>query len=278
MIIFIYIVCLTYILGVTELVVLIIIIELLSWIFIFFIKKFEVFKYLLIQTVFLLVRLISILWYIRIIILVMLLKLGIPPFHLWFINLTSTMNKYSFLFITTVHKILPLFRIRKFLYTTHRYLIILVILRTGILIIERNELFNTLIVSSIIHRGWILVRRWVSIKIIFLYYIIYSLIISLFVFTLKIKSLWYSRTEQNRNSRSLWIILSGFPPFSLFWLKVILLSILVFKTLRLRFILILVSVIRLFVYYRIFHFVLAPARLKKEQVTYFPVFMRFGTI
>jgi len=265
-------------LGITELVFLLFLIEVLSWIFTLFLKKIEVLKYLIVQTIFLLRGLIRILWRIKLFLLIIILKLGVPPFHLWFINLRRSLRKYSFLFITTAHKLPPLFCITKFLYLEERHLLVIITLISGILIIESRELFSTFIFSSMVHSGWIIIRSLISLKVVLCYFLLYRSIVFLFITCLKTKSLWFARTEQNSRSSSLWLILSGFPPFSIFWLKVILIRLLVVKTIRYRVVLTVTSVLSLFVYYRIFHFIMSPSSLRKEQISIFPIFITVGII
>jgi len=253
-------------------------IEILSWIFTLFLDKELVLKYLLIQTAFLLTGLASALWFFKGLFLILLFKLGVPPFHLWFINLASALKKYSFLFIRTLHKLVPLFCLSKFIYLRIVSVLFVVIVFSGVLIIESRELFITLIISSMIHSGWIIIRRLIRIKFLIFYFVVYCFIVFLFVYRLKLKNLWTARREQNSNSSFIWLILSGLPPFSLFWLKVLLVRHILIKLLLLSVLTITVSIIRLYVYYRMFHYSVALSLIRKEQSSVYPVVRILGVI
>jgi len=95
--------------------------------------------------------LVGILWRDTLLIRAIILKMGLPPFHIWFYKISFLIDKRAFLFFTTIHKIIPLFfllKVRAF------YLLgisIRVLLISIILIVEVGGLFYVVILSSIVH-------------------------------------------------------------------------------------------------------------------------------
>jgi hypothetical protein len=76
-------------------------------------------------------------------------------------------------------------------------------------------------------------------------------LLGLFFFSLGGRSLKLALMEQNSGSGLLWLVFSGFPPFSLFWLKVLIIGFIVYKIFMYRVVLIFVSVISTTLYIKI---------------------------
>lgn len=246
---------LVLIIGAGEMILILLIIELLSWGFTLLLKEGQPFKYLLVQRAFFLGRLACLLWNPVLLIVFFFLKLGLPPFHLWFIALRFQLKKYEFLFFITIHKFLPLILIRQLL---HNYLftpVVLVMILSGRMILELRELFSVLMISSMIHRGWMIIGALVGIKLILIYFALYSILLRSLFISLP-AALKHGSVEQNSNTSLIWLVLSGLPPFTLFWLKVMVLSPILVTSLTMSLLIIRVSIISLYAYYRIFHLTL----------------------
>jgi len=197
---------------------LLVLIELLSWILAIIIPTSISLKYLLIQGYFIFLGLIGLLWFPLTLTLRLLLKVGLPPFHLWFFSISFYLHKNIFRFFITIHKLIPLFFLSK-IATPLLYLIRLILISSGILIFQVRDFFYTFISSSLLHTGWIIIAILLSSKTGALYWMLYSrlVIIIIAIFTFKVINLL--GIEQSRLTSFSWLILSGIPPFTIFWLK-----------------------------------------------------------
>lgn len=86
-------------------------------------------------------------------VLLFLVKLGLPPFHLWFMRFRAWLNKKAFLFMTTVHKIAPIFILGKLVMESSLLLIVFSFVMSGQVMIEVRDFFYVMMVSSMIHSG-----------------------------------------------------------------------------------------------------------------------------
>lgn len=240
--------------GITNLLFLLFLVELLSWLFVLILENKIVIKYLLIQTVFLLISLVCLLWQDKLLIVAFLFKLGIPPFHVWFINISKRLTKFPFVFIRTMHKLAPFIFFRKALFSSSVIVLTIAIIFAGVLIMESRELFFRIIISSIIHSVWIVLIIIISTKRFINYFILYRTLIILFFMVFLPRVISSLTSEQNTSLAFNWLVLSGLPPFAIFWLKIIVITYLLNRiVLFFRFCFLWVSVISLSVYYRVFH-------------------------
>lgn len=270
-------VSLILLLGLTEILLLVFLMESLSWLFIFLLKGELVLKYLLVQSLFFLLFMVGVLWISKVTMLFFLLKLGLPPFHLWFLRLRSFLEKQSFGFISTIHKFSPIFIFSKMIGLVSLRLIVISVLMRGLVFVSVSEVFTVLIVSSMIHSRWILFRSWVSAKLVLFYFSLYRILVYLFLFGLSRLIIKYVRVNQSFLSNIVWLIFSGLPPFSLFWLKVLIIRLVVFNMFIYSIAFIIVSVISLFVYYRVFHIGLIYSYFYKNKgIRLIPFFSFFG--
>lgn len=228
--------------------------EILSWLFTFFLKKTIVFKYLLIQRLILIVILITILnKSFNILPILILLRMGVPPFHIWAIHIYYFLKKETFLFITTIHKIIPFLILKRVLTLSLLFILIILRVATAFLILEVRDFYSAIIVSSIRHSFWLLFCVLIQSKLFYLYFIVYRIVISIFIRRLSTKNLIQSNNHQNTATTIIWLVLSGLPPFRVFWLKVSLLIVIVWTSTTFSLFLLITAVVRLFVYFRIFH-------------------------
>jgi len=256
------IVCITYLIvlilliGCIRLLVLLVILEVLSWLFVIIIPNSSTLNYLIVQSYFLVMSLCSSLFFPSILIVRFLLKLGIPPFHIWFIRIAAVVNKIIFSFIITVHKLVPILFLRKILLSFVPFsLLFLRISLTGIALIRRRTLFFTLVFSSMVHTIWMRFSLFLRKSFVLLYWFIYRLL-----FTVLVRLLSFMKIEQSYLSQSYllskcWLLLSGIPPFMIFWFKVYLLFWLISSIgFFMRVFVMFIRVFALTAYYRTWHF------------------------
>lgn len=254
---------------------LLVLIELLSWILAIIIPTSISLKYLLIQGYFIFLGLIGLLWFPLTLRLRLLLKVGLPPFHLWFFSISFYLHKNIFRFFITIHKLIPLFFLSK-IATPLLYLIRLILISSGILIFQVRDFFYTFISSSLLHTGWIIIAILLSSKTGALYWMLYSrlVIIIIAIFTFKVINLL--GIEQSRLTSFSWLILSGIPPFTIFWLKLNILYQVCWFRFSIIILLIINSVLGLSSYFRAFH-VGVSSSIKIENIV-LPLFMRVSIL
>lgn len=223
----------------------------MSWIFSFLLKERRR-KYLIVQTYFLLLRIIGLLWAKTLFILRILLKLGIPPFHLWIVFLTINISLFPFIFLMTIHKLRPLGLLSKVLtITLIRIIVISIIIRVSIIIQTKNFLL-VLLFSSFLQRCWI-VRLGIFNYLLFLiYWLRYRIVFILWILSLKSLLLRKINLKQRSFTNFGWILISGLPPFRIFWLKIGFIFYLGKTSIFLRWVFLISVVFRLRAYYRIF--------------------------
>ena len=239
-------------LGGSSIIFLFIFLEMLSWVFTILMPTFISIKYLIIQAYFIILGLVGLLWVPIFLFFRLLLKIGLPPIHIWFIKLSFFIRKWIFLLFSTIHKLLPLLLIGSLLLRSNVFLMVLLII-AGRLIFQVFELFFVLLASSIIHRSWTLLSIQFNLKLGLRYWVLYSLVFILLLSTIYFLLLFKRGVEQSSSTVVMWLVLSGLPPFVMFWLKVWIFLLLVQIRLRLRLILVLISVLALTRYFRAFH-------------------------
>jgi hypothetical protein len=243
---------LLFLLGSNSLILLLIYLEILSWVFTIIMPPYISIKYLIIQAYFMILGLVGLLWYPLLLTLSFFLKIGLPPIHIWFMKLSFFMKKWIFLIFSTLHKLLPLFLLGIFL-IRRIYLVWVLLLAAGSLIFQVFEFFLVLLTSSIVHSSWTLLAFQFDLKLRLRYWILYSLIFLVFLSTIHFFTLARIGIEQSSSTIVIWLILSGLPPFTMFWLKIWVFLRIVQVSENLRLLLIFISVIALTSYFRAFH-------------------------
>lgn len=231
--------------------------ETLSWLFVIIAKQVA-FKYLIVQPFFLVIGLVRLSWWNRALIIRLLLKLGVPPFHVWAVHVLRYLNKRIFVFITTLHKVVPILLIVKlwgyYLVTP----VLLLSVLTLSLILQSRGLFIVITFSSILHRGWIILRGGISIGFYWIYLISYvSLVFGLFS-SLSIDSVLFGGSSQRLAASLYWLVLSGIPPFVMFWLKLFIIRALLRLSTATSFSILVAVLMSTLAYFRVF--VLTKAR------------------
>ena len=233
--------------GAPNIIIRVLLLEVISWLFrrVF---THQNFKYLIVQSVFFIVIVTGVIINSFIVIVTgVIIKIGIFPFHFWLLNILNKEKDSIWIFIITLHKFAPLLLVL-LLFLEGRYatLLILLIFR-GVILIETNSIFFIFSISSSIHTVWIVIGGLQRKKIYFFYFFLYSILVWIILKILINKILLYKEVNQNSVTRYIWLVLSGLPPFSLFWLK---LNVLTLLTYLLIISLLTVSILVLFCYFR----------------------------
>jgi len=242
--------------GSLRLLRLLVVLELLSWLFVILVPNTSTLNYLLVQRYFLILRIARILFLPSLLIIVFLLKLGIPPFHIWFIKIARVLNKNRFSFIITLHKLIPILFLSKVIFRIISFIIIwLRLIVVGLALISRRTLFFTLIYSSIVHSIWIILSIILSKGFVLFYWVIYRSLLVILISLINFIKIENSYLTQRVFLSKCWLLMSGIPPFLLFWFKVYLLVWIIYLFgLFIRVVVITVRVFALTSYYRTWHF------------------------
>jgi len=195
--------------------------ELLSWMVLFLLPLVKTFNYLIIQGYFLLLSIVGILWVPIFICAGLLLKMGIPPFQSWLIRVIGALTSSRFIFFSTLHKLVPILLLSKIIIFSFRLLFArIAILVTLRLVTNLFSLLLVLIFSSRVHVIWIVLGGNFCKGFLLFYWALYCIMVFLLVFS--VRNLVFSKTylTQRSYTRVLWLIISGIPPFLIFWLKV----------------------------------------------------------
>lgn len=162
-----------------------------------------------------------------IILLVALIKLGAAPFHIWFIGIVENLSLSHFFWIAVPQKIIP-FRLIQIISLPSLSFNKILLIRTflaGLHIIIQFKFLKIFAASSVYITPWILFCFFSSDFISWLFFISYS-VIQLLVLWLffKIKVKANPLSHKSSNIVYIWIILltliiAGFPPRPLFFLK-----------------------------------------------------------
>nr|YP_010534077.1 NADH dehydrogenase subunit 2 [Amblyomma sparsum]UXX50172.1 NADH dehydrogenase subunit 2 [Amblyomma nuttalli] len=186
----------------------------------------------------------------------MMIKLAMIPFHFWLTNLSEMIDFDSLFLILSIQKLIPLFIM------TFINLKIMVIFAMMSAIFGSLFVFNLkmtkkiLIFSSISHQGWMITLILFKSNFWLIYMLIYSFLIMKISFFLKkgkyqIFSDFY-KIKKPLNEKilfcSLMLSLGGMPPFLGFIMKLI--SIIILKSSPLIIILIISSMLNIFIYLR----------------------------
>lgn len=229
--------------------------ELLSWLFVIIIPETLSFIYLVIQTFFVFVAILSIIIFPFLVFWGLILKIGLPPFHGWMLTFTFIIDAIVFALLMLLHKFMPIVVFGKILSNNIQFFFVtLLILSRALLIVQFAIFFEVIFFSSIIHRGWMLLGLKVRVSFFVFYWLLYRLFLIRFFVMTKFKEILIFNLNQRGLMLLLWLIISGLPPFIIFWLKALILIVIInIKILIIRFMLLLISIINLSAYYRCFH-------------------------
>jgi len=262
--------------GLTSILMVLLILEVLSWVFLILLDSRRALKYLLIQGYFILVRLLRLLWVLPLLRITMLLKIGLPPFHSWFIIIAVSLVPFPFLFIRTLHKVLPLFVMTKALLKGALLMIGLRLVFSTFLLIQSSTLFLVLVNSSLVHGSWLVIRALSGRRLIVLYWFSYRILLRILLSSIYMPFLLARSSRGTRLTRASWLVLRGFPPLVIFWLKANIFIVLLSISLLVSLVLAIPSVLALRVYFRAYHL-----RLRTAEVAFwwaFPIVLILGGV
>lgn len=191
-----------------------------------------------------------------IILLRLIIKLRIPPFHFWLPIISKYLSWNNLLLILTLQKIIPfytlsLFKINPLLISTA---LILCAVIPPYIILNINNFKILISYSSINQSGWILLLIYLKNIIWFKYFLFYSFInLTLFTFFYLFKNNFNFTYNLNNFNLSLITIffifnLAGLPPFSFFYIKWYLIFSIIFNSNHI-FIIIIIIIRSLFILY-----------------------------
>lgn len=192
-----------------------------------------------------------------------LIKIGAAPFHIWYPEVVWGISWANALLILTWQKIAPIILIiYNFKINTLFYLIILISITVrGVKAWNQTRIKKILALSSINHIGWIIGIIFLNQSLWILYFIVYLFITTNLILVLNkynINSTYelFSLINLNKTTKFFFFInlisLGGIPPFLGFFPKWIVLKILIENEIYfLAFLIIFLTLIRLYVYIRI---------------------------
>lgn len=114
-----------------------------------------------------------------IIIITIIIKIGIPPFHIWFPEIISKIRWNICVILITWQKIAPIY-ILSLIIENNKLIIMIIILSTiigAILGLNHTSIRKIIAYSSINHVGWMIAAAIINKKLWIIYIILYSLII-----------------------------------------------------------------------------------------------------
>ena len=168
------------------------------------------------------------------------IKLGMRPFHSWFISILKTSSLNTLFILSTIQKIIPLIII--FNIKVNNILIFTIILLTLIFMLRllpsTININKVLALSSINNIIWLIIRTLLSLKIILLFIVIYMYII---LGVVRIYNFYRLNVFYQINSivfldkfiiLIVFISLGGMPPMLGFLRKIIILKIIINNSLR----------------------------------------------
>uniref|UniRef100_UPI0030FEC566 NADH dehydrogenase subunit 2 n=1 Tax=Amblyomma calabyi TaxID=3065602 RepID=UPI0030FEC566 len=170
------------------------------------------------------------------IIISMMIKLAIIPFHFWMISMSEMLNFDSLFLILSFQKFIPMYILSKF---NHPYLSVFALISSimgSMMALNSKMIKKMLIFSSISHQGWMIMLFLMKSKFWFMYLTMYTFLIFKITKLMKMLKFNYISNFSNLNMNSwnkislimMMMSLGGMPPFIGFFMKII--SILILLT------------------------------------------------
>lgn len=185
------------------------------------------------------------------------LKLGVAPFHIWFISILKTRSLFILIILSTIQKIIPLVILSN-ISIRFDLIYIIIFINTIFLLIILSRIINLnkiLAVSSINNIIWILFRIIFSLKLIFIFIIIYLfLLIGVFIlYNLYNLNIFLQINRINYFDKLIitiiFISLGGIPPLLGFLIKYVILKfIIIYEKIFFLLIIIFSSLLVLYIY------------------------------
>lgn len=165
------------------------------------------------------------------------LKLSIFPFYFWYLSIIPFFTNFMFLFARTFFKIPSVLIMFRFFYMIRYNLLlisrILTIFVGALIIIRRNDLRFILISSSVVNNSWFVFSQLIRLFVFFIFFLLYSLILTIILLHIHSNSstsfIRYSSIKHTKIIIVSLLTLSGLPPFPLFYIKILIVTRLIFN-------------------------------------------------
>nr|YP_009178593.1 NADH dehydrogenase subunit 2 [Junonia lemonias]AKQ77787.1 NADH dehydrogenase subunit 2 [Junonia lemonias]ARR27690.1 NADH dehydrogenase subunit 2 [Junonia orithya here] len=193
----------------------------------------------------------------------LLMKMGSIPFHFWFPNIMEGLSWFNCFILMTWQKISPMILLSYYMNLKFLFLIMIFNVLIGtISSFNQTSLRKLMAFSSINNLGWMLSALSISENLWMLYFLLYSLFISIMCFLFYIINVFYINQLFNLNLNFSikfsilinFLSLGGLPPFLGFFPKWMIINYLLYNNLFIiSFIFTMSSLIMLFIYIRIIY-------------------------
>nr|YP_010417713.1 NADH dehydrogenase subunit 2 [Junonia zonalis]ARR27651.1 NADH dehydrogenase subunit 2 [Junonia vestina vestina]USF17456.1 NADH dehydrogenase subunit 2 [Junonia evarete occidentalis]USF17469.1 NADH dehydrogenase subunit 2 [Junonia evarete fuscescens]USF17872.1 NADH dehydrogenase subunit 2 [Junonia zonalis] len=220
----------------------------------------------------------------------LLMKMGSIPFHFWFPNIMEGLSWFNCFILMTWQKISPMILLSYYMNLKFLFLIMIFNVLIGtISSFNQTSLRKLMAFSSINNLGWMLSALSISENLWMLYFLLYSLFISIMCFLFYIINVFYVNQLFNLNLNFSikfsilinFLSLGGLPPFLGFFPKWMIINYLLYNNLFIiSFIFTMSSLIMLFIYIRIIYssFMFYSIKLKWYKIFIKNNFMIFINI
>lgn len=162
------------------------------------------------------------------VIIILLIKIGLAPFHLWFISISKHVRRIIFMWIGVVQKLVPIF-ILSSVFKISTLLIMIVVLRiliSTLNILLQIKLIGVLAGSRVFSSNWLVLRcgedLWLTIKFLIVYRVLLLAVIILHErgFIRWLRSYQHNVSPYIKGEQFIMLImLGGLPPRPLFFIK-----------------------------------------------------------
>nr|QLY89754.1 NADH dehydrogenase subunit 2 [Piscicola geometra] len=189
------------------------------------------------------------------------MKLGTFPCHFWFPHVMSSCKWYMCILLTTWQKLIPIFLFIFIININNTIILVSCILNMfigGLFGMSSNNLKSIMAYSSIAHMGWMMTMKMVSMNLLMLlYFAIYTfMVIPMFITLKKLNmNLYKNFMLMNKNSfmNTLLVVImlmsmAGLPPFTGFFLKLMVMYNMLEISLYFMMMLVIVSIMSLYFY------------------------------
>ena len=206
------------------------------------------------------------------------IKLGISPFHTWFISILKTCSLYILIILSTIQKLIPLIILNN-IYINYKIFYLRILLTIIFILLILSSVINLnklLALSSLGNILWLISRNILSIKLILLFILIYIyILLGIYIFY----NIYYFNIFMQINRINLFdkiiivivfISLGGMPPMLGFLRKLLILKIIfIYENIFLFLIIIFSSLILLYHYISRMYFFLTFIPSIKLSLNYY---------
>lgn len=179
-------------------------------------------------------------------VIILIVKIGVWPFHLWYIRVLSRLKikRKPFLIIVTWQKIIPVVILIRIIGIKNKEIILIVLINIIVIIMiikKKTSMKSTIILSSGFNNS-IIICSSIRVSLVITFITIYSTSIVLaLTMVIKIKKKRVNPKKQTIREAIITANLGGVPPFLLFFGKIIVIkNLLIIEIIELRFIIILI--------------------------------------